>query len=200
MYKLFTDKTEIFECSISLEGANISNSNARLVVESTDLNLLFKGEVDSSTGKCTIPIKKLKGILAENTEGVMRLEVIADDTYFSPWQSNFQVDTSKKITVDVVPNNVVNNTPKLTVESIKSSSPENKIVEKQKPKKEDNISYIDKHAFKLIELLSNQDITLYNINENKAKLNNTINTYLKKNIIPETEKQNLIWKILENML
>ena len=61
MYKLFTDKTELFECNVKLEGASLKNSQARLIIESEEVNLLFNGKIDS-TGKCTIPIKKLKGL------------------------------------------------------------------------------------------------------------------------------------------
>ena len=43
MYKLFTDKKEVFECDIKLSGASLDKSNVRLVVESADVNLLFKG-------------------------------------------------------------------------------------------------------------------------------------------------------------
>ena len=53
MYKLFTDKTEIFECDINISGASLMNTKARLIVETPDLNLLFKGDVDSK-GKCTV--------------------------------------------------------------------------------------------------------------------------------------------------
>ena len=45
MYKLYTDKQEIFECDIQLEGASLNNSKARLVIETTDLSLLFKGNI-----------------------------------------------------------------------------------------------------------------------------------------------------------
>ncbi len=62
MYKLFTDKTELFECNISIEGATLKNSSARLIIESNDVNLLFNGKLDSS-GKCQVPVKKLKGLL-----------------------------------------------------------------------------------------------------------------------------------------
>ena len=31
----------------------------------------------------------------------MKLEVIAEDTYFNPWESDFEVDTAKKIKVEV---------------------------------------------------------------------------------------------------
>ena len=83
MYKLFTDKSELFECDIKLEGASLSKSTARLVVETSDYSLLFKGNINSK-GKCEIPIRKLKGLIDENTTGNIRLEVIAEDTYFTP--------------------------------------------------------------------------------------------------------------------
>ena len=100
MYKLFTDKSELFECDIKLEGASLSKSKARLVVETSDYSLLFNGEI-SSKGKCEIPIRKLKGLIDENTTGNIRLEVIAEDTFFTPWESDFEVDASKKVTVEV---------------------------------------------------------------------------------------------------
>ena len=62
MYKLFTDKSELFECSINLEGASLNQSIARILIESEDYNLVFNGKIDSN-GKCQIPIKKLKDIL-----------------------------------------------------------------------------------------------------------------------------------------
>ena len=40
MYKLFTDKSELFECDIKLEGASLSKSTARLVVETSDYSLI----------------------------------------------------------------------------------------------------------------------------------------------------------------
>jgi hypothetical protein len=68
MYKLYTDKQETFECDIQLEGASLTNSTARLVIETEDLALLFKGTINTS-GRCTIPVKKLKGLLGENVKG-----------------------------------------------------------------------------------------------------------------------------------
>ena len=48
------------------------------------------------------PIKKLKGLMSENTTtGDIKLEVIAEDTLIEPWQSDFIVDTAKKVTVEV---------------------------------------------------------------------------------------------------
>ena len=99
-YKLYTDKQETFECDLYLEGADLKDSSARILVETKDLTLLFPGTI-SKDGNCKVPIKKLKGLMSENTTGDIKLEVIAEDTLIEPWQSDFIVDTAKKVTVEV---------------------------------------------------------------------------------------------------
>ena len=99
-YKLYTDKQEIFECKIHLEGASLTKANSRIIVETQDLKLMFEGTIDKD-GNCKVPIKKLRGLVSENDKGTMRLEVIAEDTYFNPWESEFEVGTAKKIKVEV---------------------------------------------------------------------------------------------------
>jgi hypothetical protein len=99
-YKLYTDKQEVFECDLFLEGAELKDSNARILVETKNLTLLFEGEINKD-GNCKVPIKKLKGLLGEDTTGNIKLEVIAEDTLIQPWQSEFVVETSKKVKVEV---------------------------------------------------------------------------------------------------
>ena len=99
-YKLYTDKKEIFECKITLEGASLKDATSRMVINTPDLKLMFEGTIDNN-GNCKIPIRKLRGLLGEDSKGTMKLEVIAEDTYFLPWESDFIVDTSKKIKVEV---------------------------------------------------------------------------------------------------
>ena len=99
-YKLYTDKQEIFECNIYLEGASLTKATSRIIVETKDLKLMFEGTIDKD-GNCKVPIKKLRGLVSEDTKGTMKLEVIAEDTYFLPWESDFEVDTAKKIKVEV---------------------------------------------------------------------------------------------------
>jgi len=98
-YKLFNDKSELFECNIQLQGAQIANSEARLIIESEEWNLVFKGNI-SSNGQCSIPIKKLS-ILPEGTRGKIKLEVIAEDTRFIPWEDRFLVKADKKVYVQI---------------------------------------------------------------------------------------------------
>ena len=173
MYKLFTDKSELFECDIKLEGASLSKSKARLVVETSDYSLLFNGNINSS-GKCEIPIRKLKGLIDENTTGNIRLEVIAEDTYFTPWESDFEVDASKKVTVEV-----------------KSQQTKKPIVEtkvKVKVKDEKPTITEKQHVINLFKLLIKEDINVDNISFKRNELNNIVATYLKENTVKNTGK------------
>tara|TARA_R100000908_G_C3610381_1_gene60916 strand:- start:24 stop:488 length:465 start_codon:yes stop_codon:yes gene_type:complete len=97
MYTLYSDKKNIFECDIQLEGASLSQAFARVILEGKDLNLIFNGEINSD-GNCRINLPKLS-MLKEG--GEMKLEVIADDMYFNPWNSEFDIKKSKNITVEV---------------------------------------------------------------------------------------------------
>jgi len=120
-YKLYTDKQEIFECNIFLEGASLTKATSRIIVETQDLKLLFEGTIDKD-GNCKVPIKKLRGLVGEDTKGTMKLEVIAEDTYFLPWESDFEVDTAKKIKVEVKQQSkplVKSSKPKMIVKEVK---------------------------------------------------------------------------------
>jgi|TARA_R110002012_G_scaffold215014_3_gene386112 hypothetical protein len=97
MYTLYSDKNNIFECDIQLEGASLSQAFARVIVEGENLNLVFNGNINNE-GNCRIEMPKLN-MLKEG--GEMKLEVIADDMYFNPWNSNFELKKSKNITVEV---------------------------------------------------------------------------------------------------
>jgi 6-pyruvoyl-tetrahydropterin synthase len=98
-YLVYKDKLEDFSCDVQLEGANLSDTEARLILESDDWTLMFNGDIDNR-GKCTIPIKKLT-ILNEGLVGKIRLEIIAEGTVFTPWEDNFKVKLSKKVAVKI---------------------------------------------------------------------------------------------------
>ena len=181
MYTLYTDKQELFECSISLEGASVKNSQARLIVESDNLNLLFKGTIDSD-GKCSVPIKKLKNLLEESTKGKIRLEVIADDTYFTPWESDFEVETARKVTVEVK-----TQTDKNTIAEVKTGV----VVKDIK---------VGDHIQNLSKMLVKENINVHNITSNKVKLNNVIASYLKINKISNGEKSRIIEGIIQTLI
>ena len=56
-YLLYRDKPENFTCDIAIEGAKLNQSEARIIIESEDWNLVFPGKIIG--GKCTVPMKKL---------------------------------------------------------------------------------------------------------------------------------------------
>ena len=180
MYKLFTDKAELFECSISLQGASLKKSKARLVVETPEYSLLFNGSI-SKSGKCEIPIKKLKGLIDEDTTGNIRLEVIAEDTFFTPWESDFEVETSKKVTVEV------------KTQTTKKPIVEAKVKVKEKPTITEK-----QHVINLFKLLIKEDINIDNISFKRDELNNVVATYLQENTVKNTGKvMNGVLKVLE---
>ncbi len=166
MYKLFTDKSELFECDIKLQGASLKKSKARLVVETQDYSLMFNGSI-SKGGKCEIPIRKLKGLIDEDTTGNIRLEVIAEDTFFTPWETDFEVETSKKVTVEV-----------------KTQTTKKPIVEA----KVTITNSEQQHVINLLKLLVKENINIKNISYKRNKLNNVVATYLKENTVKNTEK------------
>jgi len=183
MYKLFTDKTEVFECNIKLEGASLKNSQARLIIESEDVNLMFEGTINKD-GKCSIPIKKLKGLLEDNTSGQIKLEVIAEDTYFTPWKSEFIVEASRKVTVEVKSNDaevIKENALKIQISGIEEVDP------------------VTEHIVRIVKMLVKEDINIKNLTVKKDKLNNIVGTYLNENKIEQEIVQEIINGIIEKL-
>ena len=188
MYKLFTDKAELFECDIKIEGSSLSKSKARLVVETNDYSLMFNGKI-SSNGKCEIPIKKLKGLIDENSKGNIRLEVIAEDTYFIPWKSEFEVNASKKVTVEIKSQTynkplVESKGPKIKVTNIKETK-KSKITESEK-----------RHILNIMKLLIHENVNIKNLKFRKDKLNKVIATYTQFKPINESSKSKVINGVL----
>ena len=161
MYKLYTDKQETFECDLFLEGADLKQSSARIVVESDDLTLMFKGTIDDK-GNCKVPIKKLKGLMGENTTGDIKLEVIAEDTLIEPWQSDFIVDTAKKVTVEV--------------KSQKEEKPQ--IKESTKPQvKVKSVKNYTNPIEEIVKVLKQNNVTINTLVENKKTIAPILNNY-----------------------
>jgi hypothetical protein len=180
MYKLYTDKIENFEAKIKLEGASLKKSKARLVVEADGFDVMFKGTI-SETGNVKIPVKRLRGLIEENTKGNIRLEVIAEDTYFTPWESKFEVQASKKVTVEVKSQN------KKRLKESKSAAhvlSQATLTEKE-------------HIINILRMLIKEDINIKNLHIKKNKLNNIVATYIQKNPIKENQKGPIVEKVIK---
>ena len=171
--KLYTDKSEIFECNVSLEGASIKNSKLRAILKFEDKNLMIEGKIKSD-GKGKIVFPKLKNISEDGEVGKMELEVIAEDAYFQPYKEVFKVETSKKATVEVL--NKKSLKPKIVVEKIT-------------PEKE------------LLNLLKELGITKKTLIENKSRLSKVLYNYYKETNINEgfdkfLQKVELKWLLI----
>ena len=162
-YKLYTDKQETFECDLYLEGADLKDSSARILVETKDLTLLFPGKI-TENGNCKVPIKKLKGLLDEKTEGNIKLEVIAEDTLIEPWQSEFVVETAKKVTVEV-----------------KSQGKKKPIRESSKPLvKIKNVKNDFSPINEMVKVLKENKITLQKVAKDKKRIVSILENYSNK--------------------
>ena len=162
-YKLYTDKQETFECDLYLEGADLKQSSARILVETKDLTLLFPGTIDKK-GNCKVPIKKLKGLLDEKSEGNIKLEVIAEDTLIEPWQSEFVVETSKKVTVEV-----------------KGQGDKKQIKESSKPQvKIKNVKNDFSPINEMVKVLTENKITLQKVVKDKKRIVTILENYSNK--------------------
>lgn len=98
-YPVFLDKSELFTCQVSIDGADINKTEARLVIESDDWTIMFNGDIKKN-GQCEINMKKLS-ILKEGSIGKIRLEIIAEGSLFIPWEEDYKAKLSKKVSVSV---------------------------------------------------------------------------------------------------
>ena len=97
-YPLYKDKGENFSCDIYVEGAKTDETITRLIIETEDWTLMFPGEIKN--GKVNIPIRKLN-LFEEGQRGKIKLEVIAEGTVFIPWEDDFKIKVSKKVSVSL---------------------------------------------------------------------------------------------------
>jgi hypothetical protein len=106
-FEIFKDKTNDFKFEVFPEGdAKKAQLQGRVILETEDWSLIFNGSIDR--GICTIPIKKID-ILEEGTVGKIKVEVIADDSIFVPWEDDFKIKMSKKVSIKVNETKQINN-------------------------------------------------------------------------------------------
>jgi hypothetical protein len=157
-YKLYTDKVNKFQCSIQVEGTSLEKSQARVILEINDeMAYLFKGKIFEN-GVCEFELPKLKGILNEGDKGLLKLEVIADDVHFEPWNSEFVVGADKKVNV-VVQEQAVSDKPKIVMNEISLTRVEEKPkMENKKPQPVQENKKVIKKPTENSRYLSKEDL------------------------------------------
>ena len=179
---LYTDKKELFECQVTIEGASIENTKASLIIEGKKWNLVFYGDIDSK-GNCQIDIDNLN-IFKEGETGKIRLEVVAEGSVFIPWSDDFSVKTNKKVTVEIVNKNAAP-----LAEANKSKVTVNVKV----PQKADAKTEVIKE---ITNTLKQKKVTLNNIQNNKTLFENVIFNAMEK--YDMANQESMSW-IAENM-
>ncbi len=126
MYTITLDTAKNFECTLKIQGASLNKSKVNLVIESNDMDIRCRGTI-TEKGKVSIPVKKLKGILEENSKGKMYLEVIAEDSYFTPYKTDYITELSKK--VNLKENVKITEVNQTVIANVTTNHPENIIYE-----------------------------------------------------------------------
>lgn len=168
MYTIQLDKSSDFECKIKVSGASINKTKVNLVVESDNYSIKFKGTIDEN-GKISVPISKLKGILEEGKKGNLYLEVIAEDTYFTPYETQYITEVLRKVEVVSVngKQSLVENEetkPKVTISEVKI----------------DNTKLILEHTKNIIKTIKSKKLNLFKLSDNPIIIK-TIKSYLNEN-------------------
>jgi hypothetical protein len=164
MYKILLDKNKLFECDIKIQGASSDNTQVRLVLETDDFSISFKGKIED--GKVQIPISKLKNILKENYKGNISLEVIAEDTFFVPWKETYETETHRKVEVSF------NKEKEIIKEEVKKPSVTVGISSPNKPSQQSN-----SHSDNILHILKERKIGLKDIQKDIRILTEVVSIY-----------------------
>jgi hypothetical protein len=173
MYIITLATAKNFECTLKIQGASLNKSKVNLVIESNDMDIRCRGTI-TEKGKVSIPVKKLKGILEENSKGKMYLEVIAEDSYFTPYKTDYITELSKK--VNLKENVKITEVNQTVIADVTTNHPEN-----------------------IINILKENNVDIFNISH-KSKSTQLIQSYIVKNNIKKEEYNKLMEQILSQLI
>lgn len=94
MLTFYKNKSQTFECNVEIEGADGNSAKSRLILSPNNDNkkIFFEGEVNAQ--KCKILVPPLSNI---SNQGNIVLEIIVEDTLFSPWESVYEIKEPVKV-------------------------------------------------------------------------------------------------------
>ena len=190
MYKLYTDVDKKFSCKVDVGGVSLSECKSRMILETDGLNLVFNGII-TKDGMCEVQLTKLKNILSENTKGKLKLEVIAENTLFTPWETECLIDVYRRLNISEIKlesdSDIIDDRPTVSIKLGEVSKPKKEITNESKYKvhidllksemKKRNITTMD-HFNKLIE-------SYKKVTRKSGVLSESDITYLKNKLIKE---------------
>lgn len=89
-YELYLTKKNKFECEININGTSLSKVEPRMILETKKCSVMFKGKIYDS-GVCVVNLTNLEDFFNINDTGIMKLEVVAEDLLFVPWESRYLI-------------------------------------------------------------------------------------------------------------
>lgn len=173
MYTITLDTAKNFECTLKIQGASLTKSKVNLVIESNDMDIRCRGTI-TEKGKVSIPVKKLKGILEENTKGKMYLEVIAEDSYFTPYKTDYITQVSKKVNLEESVS--VTDVNQTVTADVSTNHPEN-----------------------IINILKENNVDIFDTKD-KSKSSQLIQSYITEHNISKEEYTKLMEQILSQLI
>lgn len=117
MHIFYKDKSSLFEFKINVEGAELENTFARVIIENNNRKYLFEGKIQD--GLCSIDLPALKEF-KEIKEGKLSVEVVADNSYFVPYEGVYELKESKKVVIEMITKKETITKPKVIVEAIQT--------------------------------------------------------------------------------
>ena len=189
MYNIQLDALKNFECTLKVQGTSLKKSKINLVIESEGIDIRCRGSIDDF-GRVSIPIKRMKGILEENMTGNMYIEVIADDTYHTPFKTTYITEMSKKAEIiDEIKSVSVAPEKKATmIMDVKGLLPEGKAMAKE----------VKIHSINIIKKMMKENINIFK-KDDKEKSALLIKEYIEKNNVDKSLYGQIIDKIMNGI-
>jgi len=191
MFKLYTDKNNTFKCKVAIEGASESTSLARLVIEGESHNLMIDGKIKDSI--CEVNIGKFKNFDNFKSKGQVKLEVIADDTYFTPWKSEYILEQSRVVTVEMMEEEETSLKPLVEVTEVSYTDSTPKV---------DSENHGDKVFRKLVK--ENVDFNKYKTLDSMLKQNvkarRILKNYISENKLSEKSLESTLEYLVDKFL
>ena len=176
MLKFYKNKSQTFKCKVDVQGTDNPKVKPRLILVSKKgtPNVFFEGKYED--GQCEIDILSTANIGADKGEVI--LEIIANNTVFTPWTSKYEI-LSEQIIVENVGNvELISTTPEIDVK-IKKEIVEH-IVKPQKKEKNIFKSKVSNKIIKEVYEYVNMTKKIKN-KKGRVKLLKEIVTFYKPN-------------------
>jgi len=98
MLRFHSDRKQVLECKIKIEGAELKDATARLVLQDEDVNRVFEGTIDV-LGNCKIQLPPMDNF--KNPKGKASMEVKVKDVVFEPLREEYLIEKRQVLVNEV---------------------------------------------------------------------------------------------------